>query len=127
MASSGHALRSECTLTHPCVVKLNGFGLSAQDQLVLILQGTCGGADAVPSSMNYAPLATDADGSNASYILGTPTFGVIGDFYKLCWGFGPTQLSEFNVEVDDNFSLLWMMRRLRGLRARSSSENGTLW
>ena len=49
--------------------------------------------------MDPAPFAVfSADGS--TYSFATPIAGDPGNHYKLCWGFQPVGLADFNVELD---------------------------
>ena len=41
-----------------------------------------------------------------SYNFGTAIVGTPGERYKLCWGWEPTDLSHFKVEIDDKFGLI---------------------
>merc|ERR1719353_2841296 len=38
-----------------------------------------------------------------TYVLGTPTVGLVGELYKVCWGANPTpgSIEDYNVEIED--------------------------
>ena len=52
------------------------------------------------------------NGSNATYDFGRHLSGTPGDGYRLCWGNDPTNISDYNVEIDATAEVY--LRRLRG-------------
>merc|ERR1719353_1917718 len=92
----------ECTLGLECSLTVEGYRLDAKNQLVVV-NGSCGDALAVVANetwtfANATSLANDA--LSANYTFGTPTVGLAGSFYRLCWGNSPVILSDYNIEVD---------------------------
>jgi hypothetical protein len=97
----------ECTLGVECAVTLEGYRFSAGNRIVLV-NGTCGDPQAVVANetwttANATSLAGDALGAN--YTFGTPTVGLVGSFYRLCWGHEPVSVEDYNVEVDSDAEL----------------------
>ena len=97
----------ECTLGLECLLLLEGYRLSTGNRMVLV-NGTCGDPQAVVANRtwttaNATSLATE--GLSANYTFGTPTVGVAGSFYRLCWGHEPVSIEDFNVEVDASTDL----------------------
>ena len=91
-----------CTLGLECFLLLEGYRLSAGNRMVVV-NGTCGDPQAVVANRtwtmaNATSLATE--GLSANYTFGTPTVGVAGSFYRLCWGHEPISTGDYNVEVD---------------------------
>ena len=56
-------------------------------------------ARTVDADASWADAAT-ADDRAIDRFIGTPTVGVAGSFYRLCWGHDPVNLLDYNVEVD---------------------------
>jgi hypothetical protein len=92
-----------CTMGLPCVVQVNGTGLTKENSIVLMYtqkdSPTCE-SPRVRTITGFVPVATvvlgvndtfRSDGSNATFIFGTaigfPGFGA-GDHYRICWGAG---------------------------------------
>ena len=60
-----------------------------------------------------SPYATHPNGTNVSYEFGTPTVGLAGMFYRLCWAHDPSDLGDFKVEVDGDADLVDLHEVLR--------------
>jgi hypothetical protein len=107
-----------CSLGTKCRIELTGWGLDTSNHLSLVSGGKCGEAyeygapgTILPASLGYSSLDMNDEGSEATYELGT-ALGYVGDFYKLCWSwepqtFFPLNLPDYNVEVDDDFELVF--------------------
>jgi hypothetical protein len=105
----------ECDLGAMCRVTISGFGLVAQNKLVMVTGGECGDDfgygqpnSLAPASLGYAAETLSDDGDEAAFRLGT-ALSAVGDFYKLCWSWQPEppnfplNLPNYNVEVDPDF------------------------
>ena len=42
----------------------------------------------------------DASTTDETFSFGTATSGLPGNFYKVCWGYNPTSLSDYNVVTE---------------------------
>merc|ERR1719183_2233480 len=75
---------------------------------MVVVNGTCGDQQAAVASetwttKNATSLANDT--LSANYTFGTPTVGLVGSFYRLCWGHEPLSIEGYNVEVDGSAEL----------------------
>ena len=73
--------------------------------LVQVVAGACGDPRATVQNNTggvQGPNRTYGNGSNASYVLGTPLRGIPGAQYRLCWAHDPAGLGDFTVEVDSD-------------------------
>jgi hypothetical protein len=107
-----------CSLGAKCVIELTGWGLEDWNHLAIVTDGKCGEpyqygqvGTIRPASLGYASSAMNEEGTAGTYQLGT-ALGYVGDFYKLCWSwepqtFFPMNLVDYNVEVDDDFGLVF--------------------
>jgi hypothetical protein len=106
-----------CTLDVPCYVNVTGFSLAMSNKLVMGAHGLCGTSHFFPVSLYIAPHHINLDSTQIKFFLGTPRFGLPGDFYKLCWAWDALDDKlQYGITVDDNFELLRDIsaRRLRG-------------
>jgi hypothetical protein len=97
-----------CTMGLACEVPLSGQGLNATNAIIAITSGNCGDDAPTIADATWTPTSRTADvsGQTFSFSLGTPTVGLPGDHFKLCWAANPQKLNDFRVELDDVFSLV---------------------
>jgi hypothetical protein len=106
-----------CTLDVPCYANVSGFGFATSNKLVMGAYGPCGTSQFFPVSLYIAPHHISNDSTQITYFLGTPRFGLPGDFYRLCWAWdAPDEKLQYGITVDESFELLrdFSARRLRG-------------
>jgi hypothetical protein len=75
---------------------------------MVVVNGTCGDPQAVLLNETWTTANATSlgiDGLSANYTFGTPTVGVAGSFYRLCWGHEPVSIEDYNVEVDPGAEL----------------------
>lgn len=95
---------TQCTLGMPCALRLYGTGFVMTNRILIIRhEFTCGDKD--PSVAQFGGLDNprlvsyaSSDGKESMYSLGIPSSGIVGK-YKLCWGYRPLLLTQYNIEV----------------------------
>merc|ERR1719331_1733215 len=86
--------------------------MSTSNGLVVIDSASACGTDANISNETWdreAPTAIGSgaqNGTNASYNFSTPVRGLPGLAYRLCWGWNPVNVSDYNVEIDPDAELV---------------------
>jgi hypothetical protein len=96
----------ECTLGIKCSVALEGYRLGTTNRIVVITNGTCGQENATIDSATWVGVnATDVSNTSANYTFGTPTVGLAGSHYRLCWSHNASNVRDYNVEIDSSADL----------------------
>ena len=97
----------ECTLGVGCVVSVAGYRLDASNQIVALSSGTCGSPNAsvVTATWDKVNPNSTVNGSGSTYDLGTPSEGVAGSYFRLCWAHNPSMIADFKYEIDGDFEL----------------------
>lgn len=89
-----------CTLGWSCSIQVTGVNLAATSKITITtLSDVCGQANLNLVYFDDALNPVNASGNDFdTFDLGIPTGGYPGD-YKVCWGYAPTQESDYHVPV----------------------------
>ena len=89
-----------CTLGLDCSIQVTGVNLASTNKIfVTALSDVCGQTNLNQAYFDDALNPINASGTSYdTFELGIPTGGHPGD-YKVCWGYAPTQESDYHVPV----------------------------
>ena len=95
-----------CTLGLACALTLSGHALTGNDAVGIFAGAGCAGTLASWAGSAVAVRGTLV-GDTAVFAFGTPTSGVAGNAYRVCWAYEPVSLAtvNFRVVVDGTGSL----------------------
>jgi len=95
---------TQCMLGLPCSIRLYGTGFTLTNRVLIVPKTSeCGRPDMQISGFSgltnpqLCSFASE-DGKESMFSLGIGSSGVEGD-YKLCWGFKPLVMQQYNIEI----------------------------